>query len=752
MITHYLYQIECLDRIEAHRSNGGQTGLVVMASGLGKTVMVAFDAKRHFQNGGGRLLYLCHMTDILYQARSEFEVIIDSGKSFGFFHGKEKSMQEVDCLFSTFETMANWLDMFEPSEFDYIIVDESHHSHAETYLRTIQYFRPKFLLGMTATPDRLDRKDIRNIYGEPLFNLPLEEALGNGYLTPVDYRILTDEISLEEILKTPDQRWSFHALNRRIFIPQRDEEIAKIVASHITDMRHPKTIVFCPSVRHCDHLVKFMPDSLAIHSYIPDKERDVRLEMFRQDMLDTVLTVDCFNEGIDIPRANVIVFLRSTASKTILLQQLGRGLRKSIGKDKVVVLDFVGNLRRIQHIEEIVRAAEEFMPTEKVAVRGVKPIVAPPITLEVGTVRFNEEMIPFTELLGRVLRQEPYPTWQEASAATIKLGITSTHIYKRQRCYKKDPRLPHNPRTYAGWPGWDRFLNRARKEYYTTWQEAAAVVQPLKLSNRKEYRRLPGDIDKRLPHRPDLVYLDFPGWGMFLRGRQKPYATYQEASGAARKLSLKTNTEYKQRYKEDPRLPAHPNEEYQKEWEGWNAFLGTRSKMGYYPTWQEAAKASQKFKFEHGNDYKRRCKSCDQRLPSAPWYVYRDFPGWYKFFGVEKPRRYNTYTQASKAARKLGVQSSTEYKNRRKEDPLLPGSPHEVYKNQWKGWNAFLHTPSLLDYYPTCAEAMDAARRHRFRGCKEYQRRCKSCDLRLPVTPYYVYSDFPGWAKYFGRE
>ena len=136
----------------------------------------------------------------------------------------------------------------------------------------------------------------------------------------------------------------------------------------------------------------------------------------------------------------------------------------------------------------------------------------------------------------------------------------------------------------------------------------------------------------------------------------------------------------------------------------------------------------------------------------APWYTYPDFPGWYKFLGVEKPRRYSTYDQASEAARKLGFQSSTEYKNRRKKDPWLPGSPHEVYKEQWKGWNDFLRTPSLLDYYPTCIEAMNAAKQYSFRDCKDYQHRCKSCDQRLPVTPYSTYPDFPGWAKYFGRE
>lgn len=697
MITPYPYQYECLDCIEAHREKGERAGLVVMAMGLGKTVVVAFDAKRHFAAGGGKLLYLCHMTDILYQARSEFEAIIGGGKSFGFFHGEEKKMQEVDCLFATFETMANWLDLFTPTEFDYIIVDESHHSHAETYFRTIQHFKPKFLLGLTGTPDRLDRKDIQSIYGKPLFNLSLEEALGKGYLTPVNYRILTDEISLEEIVNTPERRWSIHslkALNRKIFIPKRDEEIANIIARHTQDIAGAKTIVFCPSVRYCDHLTEYISDGLPIHSYIPGKERDVRLEMFRQDMLDTVLTVNCLNEGIDIPRANVLVFLRSTVSKAVFLQQLGRGLRKSPGKGKVVVLDFVGNLRRIRHVKEMLRSVEEFTHTRVSASSQRKAgSEVQPITFEVGTVRFREEQVPLTELLERVLRQKPYPTWQEASAAAIAVGATTQANYRL--VYKKDPRLPGDiERRYPDFPGWRIFLGGTA--YYPTWREASVAALKLKVTNSINYKDLRLK-DPRLPGNPWSTYKDFPGWDRFLKRKPKPkkFRTWQQASATLKGRKLRSKSAYRYAYKRiDPRLPRHPNR------------------------------------------------------------LYGDFPGWAMFLQHPQKRFYATYSKAEQAARKLGIKSSTEYLRGGgyKRDPLLPSLPDQKYRKAWKGWNKFLGTPPKQQRYATWQEASKVARRYGFKRVRDYQDLCKSYDPLLPVAADIVYEGFPGWNKYLGKE
>ncbi|MFA6908317.1 MAG: zinc-ribbon domain-containing protein [Patescibacteria group bacterium] len=403
MYQPYPYQIECLEAVEAVRNRGLNRALVVMASGLGKTVTMAFEAKRFRERGqGGRTLFLCHNNDILYQAKTTFEAVNGSEFSYGYFHGQEKQYRNVDFLFASFQTMENSKSLFDPNHFAYVIVDESHHSQAETYRSTINYFKPLFLLGATATPDRLDMQNIRDIFGPETYTLPLEEAMVQELVTPIDYRLLADEIVLERMLESEGKRVSLAELNRKVFIPRRDDEIAKIIAGHTSEFTDPRVMIFCTSIAHCDHLSHFIPGSFAIHSGIPKRERAIKLEMFRQGMISTVLVVDAFNEGVDIPQANVIVFLRSTTSKTIFLQQLGRGLRRSEGKDKVIALDFVGNCERIQMVHELWRSIEE-MP--------YKPDNARPesnythsMTLNVDNIKFQETIVTLLNLIERVRR------------------------------------------------------------------------------------------------------------------------------------------------------------------------------------------------------------------------------------------------------------------------------------------------------------------------------------------------------------
>ena len=394
------YQTECLDAVQTVRDQGLKRALIVMATGLGKTVTMAFDAKKYREKRGGRVLFLCHNNDILAQAKTTFQAVNGSDCSYGYFNGDEKHFHHVDFLFASFQTMEESRDLFDPKEFAYIQVDESHHSQADTFRSTIEYFDPEFLLGATATPDRLDQLDIRDIFGQEVFYLPLEEAMARGLLTPVDYRLLTDEISTSEVLETEEGRVSLAELNRRIFVPKRDEEIAKIIAWHAAEFEDPRIIIFCASIEHCNHLAKFIPDSFAIHSGIPDKERPVRLEMFRQGLISTVLTVDAFNEGIDVPQANILVFLRSTTSQTIFLQQLGRGLRLSDGKDKVIALDFVSNCERIKMVRDLWKRIED-ASLEYGNERGERDR-PPSMTLNVNSVEFIETIMPILKLMERV--------------------------------------------------------------------------------------------------------------------------------------------------------------------------------------------------------------------------------------------------------------------------------------------------------------------------------------------------------------
>lgn len=399
----YPYQEEGLDALQAVRDQGIRKALVVMATGLGKTVTVAIDVKRFLSCNSGRVLFLCHVNDILYQAKTTFQAVNGMDHTYGYFHGEEKNFHQVDFLFASLQTMERYRELFSPDEFAYVVVDESHHAHADTFRSVIEYFQPQFLLGVTATPDRLDELDIREIFGKEIFSLPLEDAMARGLVTPVDYRLLTDEIQLSEVLETDEgKRVSISYLNRKIFIPRRDEEIASIITRYAAEVSNPRIIIFCASIAHCDHLAQFVPDSFVIHSKIAERERAVKLEMFRQGIVSTVLTVDAFNEGIDIPQANIIVFLRSTTSSTIFLQQLGRGLRKSDGKDKVIVLDFVANCERIKMVHTLWRKVRDETLAYNTNREGSASGIEDPMSLNVSSVEFSEKIVPLLNLMERV--------------------------------------------------------------------------------------------------------------------------------------------------------------------------------------------------------------------------------------------------------------------------------------------------------------------------------------------------------------
>ncbi len=394
----YPYQANCLSALASARQGGSSKELVVMATGLGKTMVAAFDIKRLLEKAPGRVLYLCHQNHILAQARKTFEKVLGSGYSFGNFHGTEKHLHEVDVLFASFQTMANWREAFLRDEFRYVVVDEVHHAQAETFRPTVQYFTPDFKLGLTATLKRTDGLDVGELFnGKPVFELGLYEALARKYLCDVDYRIMTDEIQTAGVLDTPVGKLSIAHLNRTIFIPKRDEEIARIIAEKTAHIQNPRVMVFCTSIQHAENMAALIPGAEYVHSGIKTQEKDDRLTAFHSGALTTVTTIDMFNEGIDVPEANVIVFLRSTASETIYLQQFGRGLRKADGKDNVLVLDFVANCERIEMVRELdarVRQFQEEM-TQETTVTATSKVTdnsepRNPLILTLDGVEFDE--------------------------------------------------------------------------------------------------------------------------------------------------------------------------------------------------------------------------------------------------------------------------------------------------------------------------------------------------------------------------
>ncbi|OGE83386.1 MAG: hypothetical protein A2846_00605 [Candidatus Doudnabacteria bacterium RIFCSPHIGHO2_01_FULL_49_9] len=370
-----------------------------MASGLGKTVTAALDVKKWLaaSEKGSKVLYLCHQNDILEQARQTFETVIGRKETYGYFSGLGKEMNSVTCLFATFQMMRDYTTWFDRKEFSYVVVDETHHLPAPTFWPTVEYFKSDFMLGITATPERTDLKDLSRFYGEPVFVLELEEALARGLLTPVDYRLITDEIQNLEVLDTPVGQVSITELNRKLFVPKRDEEIAAIILKHVAEIPDPRVMIFCPTIRYCEHFARLIPGSVPIHYALPAKSQRLRLESFRKGTSGVVISVDKFNEGIDVPEANLIVFLRSTRSRVIFKQQLGRGLRRHAGKKNVRVLDFVANCERLEMVQQIWEAVQSKKSAEETT-------TSEPVQIDCGRIQFTEVAVWIIEKLAAIRR------------------------------------------------------------------------------------------------------------------------------------------------------------------------------------------------------------------------------------------------------------------------------------------------------------------------------------------------------------
>ncbi|MDO8594689.1 MAG: DEAD/DEAH box helicase family protein [bacterium] len=406
MIKPYWYQEDCLKATERARWKEKERALVTMASGLGKTYLAAFDALRfRVRNPNARVLYLCHQNYILEQAYTAFAAIHGSKYSFAFYTGPSSSkvVRSAQFVFATLQCMRRHRKRFKPDEFDYVVVDESHHTYGDTYLDVIEYWKPKFCLGLTATPDRTDKQDIRCFFGKEVFFLPIDEAIAQDLLTPVDYRLLTDEVVLKRNITESKVRLSIKKLNKLLFIPRRDEEIAKLIRKHSSEFENPRMIIFCESVAHCDALSRYFEGSASFHYEVSASDRKMRLELFRQGMITTLLVKDVFNEGIDVPQVNVVVFLRATSSAVVFFQQLGRGLRKREGKEKVIVLDFVGNCERI-------RMLYDFWTTVQAKRKALKAITGTrgeifrkqePITLNIEASAFKELAVSILDVVRR---------------------------------------------------------------------------------------------------------------------------------------------------------------------------------------------------------------------------------------------------------------------------------------------------------------------------------------------------------------
>ncbi len=357
--TLYPYQEDASSKLRTALLDTGRAQ-IVMATGLGKTVVMAeavADLLRDNRIPNRRVLVLAHTTEIVNQLHRQFwHQLPKSVPTHQLGDGETPSFWD-GITFATIQTVHNRLE--DLPEFGLILVDEAHHVGADMFQRTIRALNPPMLAGATATPWRGDGYDIDEVLGPRVVEIGIPEGLAQGFLSDVDYRLLADNIDWKFVQEASAHRYSLPELNRRLIIPTRDDEAARIVRD-VFDTEHRRSgIIFSPSIEHARAfaaaLRRYNFKAEAISSENDTRDRYQILTMLRAGQLHFVTTVDLFNEGIDVPDVDILVFLRSTHSRRIFVQQLGRGLRVSPNKKKVVVLDFVTDIRRIAEVIELDR-------------------------------------------------------------------------------------------------------------------------------------------------------------------------------------------------------------------------------------------------------------------------------------------------------------------------------------------------------------------------------------------------------------
>lgn len=363
-------QKKALKELNRYRAIGVNRALTIASAGSGKTYLAAFDALNFNPK---RLLYIVYEGSILRKSLETFQEVFGKNVSYGIYSGTSKE-SDADFVFATNITMCKTLELFSKNEFDYIIIDECHHATAETYKKIIGYFEPEFLLGLTATPERLDNQDVFELFDHNVpYELRLRDAIANDLVVPFKYFGIRDK--LVDYGLTGNEE-------RRMIAQIAKEDHCDFIAEQIEKHRPQgklKALAFCRNVTHarmmCEALgERYHTAYLTGRNDIGERVRSYNDLQNDGHNLEILFTVDILNEGVDIPGVNMVLFLRPTESTTIFIQQLGRGLRKYTNKEYVTVLDFIGNSykRSVQIAFALGSLSENFVMEKRLLASLVK--------------------------------------------------------------------------------------------------------------------------------------------------------------------------------------------------------------------------------------------------------------------------------------------------------------------------------------------------------------------------------------------
>lgn len=365
-ITPYSYQQEILDKLEAERTvRGYMRNLVVAATGTGKTVISALDYKRFRKQNPDkpcRLLFVAHREEILKQSMYTFRAVLKDANFGEMFVGSYKP-ESIDNLFISIQTFnsQDFTAKTTPEFYDYIIVDEFHHAAAPTYQKLLAYYQPRILLGLTATPERMDGKSVLPYFNNRIAaEIRLPEAIDRKLLCPFQYFGVTDTVDLDTL------KWSAGGYDKselsKIYTlsgamaNRRADLVVSALLKYVTDINDVKGLGFCVSIEHAEFMCRYFNEhnipSMFLTGHSPEEERKTAKQRLVAGEVRFIFVVDIYNEGVDIPEVNTVLFLRPTESLTVFLQQLGRGLRLAEDKECLTVLDFIGQANKKYNFED----------------------------------------------------------------------------------------------------------------------------------------------------------------------------------------------------------------------------------------------------------------------------------------------------------------------------------------------------------------------------------------------------------------
>jgi superfamily II DNA or RNA helicase/HKD family nuclease len=348
------HQEQILEALEAEREiHARHRNLVVAATGTGKTVVAALDYRRLVEDPSRRpsLLFVAHRKEILDQSLRTYREVLADG-AFGETYVAGARPERWRHVFASIQSLSSYgVDRLPPDHFDVVVVDEFHHAEAATYRRLLEHLRPRELLGLTATPERADGVDVRSFFdGRTAFEQRLWDALADDLLVPFHYFGVADDVDLRGI---EWKRGAYDVVGLDRLYTGNDARAAKVLRElrdKVTDVHQMRALGFCVSVAHAEYMARVFREAgipaLAVSGQTPGDEREAALMALRSRELNVLFAADLFNEGVDLPEVDTVLFLRPTQSATVFLQQLGRGLRRAPGKAVLTALDFIGQHRR----------------------------------------------------------------------------------------------------------------------------------------------------------------------------------------------------------------------------------------------------------------------------------------------------------------------------------------------------------------------------------------------------------------------